>query len=47
MKNIISQYANDTSLFISGGTYSVTETIDQFNRFYLVSGLKIKLKKLW
>ena len=43
--HIISQYADDTSLFITGGTQTLKIVLDIFKKFELESGLKINIDK--
>ena len=46
----ISQYADDTQLFLNGSENSLRETLDVLQKFYEMSGLKIyvdKSKAIW
>ena len=41
----ISQYADDTQLFLNGSENSLRETLDVLQKFYEMSGLKINVEK--
>ena len=41
----LSQYADDTKLFLDGKEQSLKETLNVFKIFYLMSGLKINVEK--
>ena len=41
----ISQYADDTQLFLNGSENSVREALDVLHKFYEMSGLKINVEK--
>ena len=41
----ISQYADDTQLFLNGSENSLREALDVLQKFYEMSGLKINVKK--
>ena len=44
-KNRLSQYADDTQLFLDGTEQSLKETLNILKLFYLMSGLKINVEK--
>ena len=41
----ISQYADDTQLFLNGSENSLREALDVLQKFYEMSGLKINVEK--
>ena len=41
----LSQYADDTQLFLDGTEQSLKETLNVLKLFYLMSGLKINVEK--
>ena len=46
----ISQYADDTQLFLNGSENSLRETLDILQKFYTMSGLRMnaeKTKAIW
>ena len=42
---LLSQYADDTLIILDGSEKSLTETINELNNFYRISGLKINVAK--
>ena len=46
----ISQYADDTQLFLNGSENSLRETLDTLQKIYTISGLRMnaeKTKAIW
>ena len=41
----ISQYADDTQIFLNGSENSLREALDVLQKFYEISGLKINVEK--
>ena len=41
----LSQYADDTKLFLDGKEVSLRKTLQKLNSFYIISGLKINIEK--
>ena len=44
--NTLSQYADDTQIFLDGSERSLRSTLRILHKFYLMSGLKINEDKL-
>ena len=42
----ISQYADDTQLFLNGSENSLRETLEILQKFYTMSGLRLNAEKL-
>ena len=42
---LLSQYADDTQIFLDGTEKSLQETLSVLDNFYIISGLKINIEK--
>ena len=42
---LLSQYADDTQIFLDGTEQSLREALRVLDRFYAISGLKINIEK--
>ena len=42
---LLSQYADDTQIFLDGTAKSLQEALSVLNRFYAISGLKLNIEK--
>ena len=42
---VLSQYADDTSLFLTGGVKTVRYVLELFSKFEIISGLKVNIEK--
>ena len=42
---LLSQYADDTQIFLDGTEKSLQETLRVLDNFYVISGLKINIEK--
>ena len=41
----LSQYADDTQIFLDGSEMSLRKTLEKLNSFYIMSGLKLNIEK--
>ena len=41
----LSQYADDTQIFLDGSEMSLRKTLEKLNSFYTMSGLKLNIEK--
>ena len=41
----LSQYADDTQIFLDGSEMSLRKTLEKLNSFYIMSGLKLNTEK--
>ena len=41
----LSQYADDTQIFLDGSKKSLRKTLEKLNSFYIMSGLKLNIEK--
>ena len=44
-ESTLSQYADDTQIFLDGSEMSLRKTLEKLNSFYIMSGLKLNIEK--